>query len=64
MLTGHNKPRGVSMATSSITKSFVIKDDRACDKLIKALSDTTPKKVVKTNHYEEGKKKLAQYFGH
>ena len=52
------------MATSSITKSFVIKDDKACDKLIKALNDTTPKKVVKTNYYEEGKKKLTQYFGH
>lgn len=50
------------MATSSITKSFVIKDDKACDKLIKALSDTTPKKMVSTNYYEEGKKKLAQYF--
>ena len=52
------------MATSSITKSFVIKDDRACDKLIRALNDTTTQKVVKTNYYEEGKKKLAQYFGH
>ncbi len=52
------------MATSSITKAFVIKDDRACDKLIEALNDTTPKKVINTNHYEEGKKILAQYFGH
>lgn len=51
------------MATSSITKSFVIKNDKACDKLIKALGDPTPKKVVKTNYYEDGKKKLAQYFG-
>lgn len=51
------------MATSSITKSFVVKDDKACEKLVKALNDPTPKKVVNTNHYEEGKKKLAQYFG-
>ena len=50
------------MATSSITKSFVIKDDKAREKLIKALNDRTPKKTVETNYYEDGKKKLAQYF--
>ncbi|MCM1039424.1 MAG: hypothetical protein NC434_08875 [Ruminococcus sp.] len=52
------------MATSSITKTFVIKDEKVCDKLIKALNDTPPRKAVKTNYYEEGKKKLTQYFGH
>jgi len=51
------------MATSSITKSFVIKDDRTCEKLIKAMNESTPKKEISTNYYEEGKKKLAQYFG-
>lgn len=51
------------MATSSFTKSFVIKDNRTCDKLIKAMNHPTPKEVVNTNHYEEGKKKLAQYYG-
>lgn len=52
------------MATSSITKSFVVKDDKACDNLIKALNTPTPRKVVKTNYYEEGKEKLVRYFGH
>ena len=51
------------MATSSFTKSFIIKDNKTCDKLIKAMNDKTPEKVVRTNHYEEGKKKLAQYYG-
>lgn len=51
------------MATSSITKTFIIKDDEACERLIKALNEPTPKKI-ETNYYEEGKKKLAQYFGH
>lgn len=51
------------MATSSITKSFVIEDEKACDRLIEAMNDSLPKKVVKTDYYEEGKKKLAQYFG-
>lgn len=51
------------MATSSFTKSFVIKDNKTCDKLIKAMNDKTPEKVVRTNHYEEGKRKLAQYYG-
>lgn len=52
------------MATSSITKRFVIKNDNVCDKLIKALNDPAPKKEISTNHYEEGKKKLTQYFDH
>ncbi len=52
------------MATSSITKSFIIKDDKVCDKLIEALNAPTPKRVVDTNYYEEGKEKLVQYFGH
>lgn len=51
------------MATSSITKRFVIKDDKVCDRLIKALKEPAPKKTVNTNYYEEGKKLLVQYFG-
>lgn len=51
------------MATSSITKSFIIKDDKTCDKLIKSLNNPVPSKRIDTNYYEEGKKKLAQYFG-
>ncbi len=52
------------MATSSITKDFVVKDDKACEKLIRAIRSSVPLKVVKTNYYEEGKRKLVQYFGH
>lgn len=51
------------MATSSITKKFVIKDNKACDNLLAAMDSSFPRKVVKTNRYEEGKEKLARYFG-
>ncbi len=49
------------MATSSITKEFVIKDNKACDKLISILSERKPRRKRPTsNKYEEGKKLLAQ----
>lgn len=51
------------MATSSITKKFVIKDDTTFENLIQA-SRKPMKRVRSTNIYEEGKKKLEQYFGH
>ena len=51
------------MATSSITKEFVIRDDKACDRLIKVLSQPSKRKKPNSpNRYEEGKKKLAQYL--
>jgi hypothetical protein len=52
------------MATSSITKKFVIKDDKACDKLIKVINEPSKRKepIKSSNKYDEGKKKLAQYF--
>lgn len=52
------------MATSSITKTFIIKDDKTCEKLIKAMNEPRTTKVIKTNSYEEGKEKLKSYFGH
>ena len=52
------------MATSSITRAFIIHDDAACDRLIKALNEPVQKKEISRNYYEEGKKKLAEYFGH
>ena len=52
------------MATESITKQFIIKDDEACKKLIDALKNPSQKKVIKTNNYEKGKEKLAQFFSH
>ena len=56
------KERTMFMATSSITKKFIIKDDATFDKLIQA--SKRPKKRVKTsNAYEDGKKVLEQYFG-
>lgn len=50
------------MATTSITKKFVIKDDAACEKLIQILSSKSTRKKKKTsNRYEEGKKILTQF---
>lgn len=51
------------MATSSITRPFVIKDKAAWERLQKALREPASKEPVTTNHYEEGRKKLEQYFG-
>lgn len=52
------------MATSSITKKFIIKDEEACDKLIQILTNNkfTRKKKSASKKYEEGKKLLAQYY--
>lgn len=59
----NKKSEGEVMATSSITKKFIIKDDETFENLIRA--SKKPKKRVRTsNVYEEGKKKLEQYFGH
>lgn len=53
------------MATSSITKEYIIKDDKACDRLIHVLSEKKPyKKATTSNKYEEGKRLLAQRFSH
>ena len=55
----------IIMATSSITKQFVIKDDKACDRLIEILNRPSRRKKTmnSSNKYLEGKKKLVQYFG-
>lgn len=52
------------MPTTSITKQF-IKDDKTCDRLIKLLNKPSKRKNLMsvTNKYDEGKKKLKQYFG-
>jgi len=50
------------MATESITKQFIIKDDEACEKIIEAFKNPFKKKVIKTNNYEKGKKRLVQFF--
>lgn len=53
------------MATSSITKRFVIKDDAACDRLIEALNKkNTHEKSTSSKRYDEGKKILKQYYTH
>lgn len=53
------------MATSSITKEFVIKDKKTCDKLIEVLNGKPTRKSKKSsNKYEEGKKLLEQYYSH
>lgn len=62
LLKGLERKRVKFMATSSITKRFIIKDDATFENLIKA--SKKPKKRVRTsNAYEEGKKQLKQYFG-
>lgn len=51
------------MATSSITKKFVIKDNESCDRLIAVLTEkTSRRKKTTSNKYEEGKKLLAQRY--
>ena len=50
------------MATASITKEFVLKNDKACDRLIKLLSGKETRKKSSSNKYEEGKKILKQRF--
>lgn len=52
------------MATSSITKNFVIRDDKTCEILAKALAEPRKKKEIKSLNYEQGKEKLKLYFGH
>lgn len=52
------------MATSSITKNFIIKDEKTCRILADALAARPERKPEKSStKYEEGKKKLVQYFG-
>lgn len=52
------------MATSSITKTFVINNDKAREKLIAACNNpSSAPKYESKNYYEEGKKTLAHYFG-
>ncbi|HIT63933.1 MAG TPA: hypothetical protein IAC37_05715 [Candidatus Ventrimonas merdavium] len=51
------------MATSSIKKSFVVKSNEACDKLIKEYENRTQQAANSKKSYEEGKRKLEQYFG-
>ena len=50
------------MATSSITKNFVLKNDEACEKLLKVLN--SPVKELKKPSYscERGKEALKKYF--
>ena len=55
------------MATSSITKEFVIKDDKTCDHLIKAMENPVRLEDVFTIHpdvsdnYEKGRELLRKY---
>ncbi len=51
------------MATSSIKKNFVVKSDKACNKLIREYKKKPHSVLNCTKSYEEGKKKLEQYFG-
>lgn len=53
------------MATASITKKFVIKDDAACKKLVDALESAPTKKQVRKSgpsSYERGKELLAMRY--
>ena len=49
------------MATSSITKRYVVRDNKSCDVLIRILSEKeSRRKKTTSKKYEEGKKLLAQ----
>lgn len=53
------------MATASITKRFVIKDDATCKKLVDALENTPTKKQAQKScpsSYERGKELLAMRY--
>ena len=56
------------MATSSITKRFVIRDEKTCLTLAKALKaskkmlEKKPRNLTSDNSYEEGKKRLSNYL--
>lgn len=50
------------MATSSITKDFVIKDRKVFESFVKEINKPSKDERVKTSYLEEGKKLLAQYF--
>lgn len=50
------------MATSSITKKFVVKDREAFAKLKKDLAEESPRRyVVESKSLNEGRKKLATF---
>jgi hypothetical protein len=59
---------GNAMATSSITKRFVIRDEKTCLALAKALKaskkmlEKKPRNLTSDNSYEEGKKRLSNYL--
>jgi hypothetical protein len=50
------------MATSSITKTFVLKDKAALKRFKDEIQKTSPPPVVKGNKLEEGKLLLKQCF--
>lgn len=49
------------MATSSITKNFVIKDDAAFDVLIRVMQKEVPRREP-VGYYEEGVRMLKKYW--
>lgn len=51
------------MATSSITKTFVIDSDKKAERFLEITAKKPHKSHVKTNFYGEGKKTLKQFFG-
>lgn len=56
------------MATSSITKEFIIEDDETCERLLEILTTPPSKKYWDddedyVSEYEEGKALAEKYFG-
>lgn len=50
------------MATSSIGKKFVVKDDAAFDILLKVMQQKPRHPKPTRDYYEEGKKALEEYY--
>jgi hypothetical protein len=60
-----NKRKGAAeMATSSIAKTFVLKDKAALERFKNEMQKTSSPPAVTNNKLEEGKSLLKQYFSH
>jgi len=62
----NNNIGGVFMATSSITKKFTVKDEKAYLRLVEEVSNKPERTVksVKTSNLERGNKLLKQFSFH
>ena len=60
---GSKQKGGIRMATSSISKNFVIKDDKTARRFEKIAKMKQTKGTEKSGAYREGKEALKRMFG-